>query len=296
MRACDFDRAWAIADRNLARVRRVNLPKHEGPRHQQLIWRGERLSGKRVLVRCYHGLGDTIQFVRFVRPLRMIAREVIVWCQPELVPLISAAAGVDRAIALHDGTPDVPFDVDIEIMEIPHAIKATRHQFETRSPYLRCLRSPVPRATQHAGKLSIGLVWRAGDWDSRRSFPVSELERLHAPGTQLWSLQRGEAAKAADEIGAIDVSTPDIMTLAGRLRALDVVICPDTMVAHLAAALGCRTWILLPAGCDWRWPERKSRTVWYPTARLFHQDPDCGWSGVFEEVRRAIRLRLRSST
>jgi hypothetical protein len=99
--------------------------KHTGERHLQRIWLGEDLAGKRVLVRCYHGLGDTIQFIRFAKPLRAVASEVIVWAQPELIPLLRAAEGVDRLIPLHDGTPDVGYDVDIEIMELAHALRVT---------------------------------------------------------------------------------------------------------------------------------------------------------------------------
>ena len=293
MRAGDFERAWAISDRSLARSLRHDRPKHEGPRHEQRIWRGEELSGRTVLVRCYHGLGDTIQFIRFVRPLRTVARRVIVWCQPELMPLVSGVAGVDLAFPLHDGAPDIAFDVDIEIMEIPHAIRATRDQVAIRRAYLQPPPRPVQQDLQRAESLSIGLVWQTSDWDLRRSFPVHELGQVDLTGVQLYSLQRGAAAKAAASIGAIDVSAPDLPTLAGRISALDLVICPDTMVAHLSGALGGRTWIVLPADCDWRWPDRASRTLWYPTVRLFHQGPDGTWSRAFEDVRRALASYLK---
>jgi hypothetical protein len=292
MRAGDFERAWAISDVSLARLRRRGLPKHEGPRHQQRIWRGEELSGRTVLIRCYHGLGDTIQFIRFARPLHAIARSVIVWCQGELVSLVSGVDGVDLALPLHDGAPDVAFDVDIEIMEIPHAIRARHDQVAMANAYLHPPTS-VPQNLRWSECLSIGLVWQTSQWDVRRSFPVHELRQLDLPGTQLYSLQIGAAAKDAASIGAIDISAPDLATLAGRLRALDLVICPDSMVAHLAAALGCQTWIVLPADCDWRWPDRGSRTLWYPTATLFHQDRDRGWHGVFTDVGVALASYLK---
>src|SRR3954463_2783764 len=116
MRAGDFDRAWVINDSDLARRTAERTPKHEGPRHLQHIWRGEPLEGARVLVRCYHGLGDTLQFIRFAKPLRPIARDVSFWVQPELLRLAAGARGVDRVLPLNDGMPDVGYDVDIEIM------------------------------------------------------------------------------------------------------------------------------------------------------------------------------------
>src|SRR3954453_21153127 len=146
MRAGDFKRAWSITDRDVAAARRGGGNKHRGPRHLQRIWRGEELRDRRVLVRCYHGLGDTIQFARFLPPLAELAGGLSVWCQPELLPLIERIAGVDQAIPLHDGTPDIDFEVDIEIMEIPHAIRASSDLIELRRPYLTLPPYPTPRS------------------------------------------------------------------------------------------------------------------------------------------------------
>src|SRR3954454_9688096 len=134
MRAGEFERGWAISDRDLATF--AYPPKHTGPRHLQRIWRGEELRGKDVLVRCYHGLGDTIQFLRFMRPLRDVARRVTVWCQGELLPLVERAAGVDGAFALHDGGPEIHFEVDIEIMVVGHGIRARLDHVEIRASYV----------------------------------------------------------------------------------------------------------------------------------------------------------------
>jgi hypothetical protein len=196
--------------------------------------------------------------------------------------------GIDRILPLHDGVPDVDFDVDIEIMEIPHAIRATREQIEMRRPYVR------PRPKNSAAKiattnsLSIGLVWDVGDWQRWRVINPRLLKQLNVPGVQLYSLQRGSAAEAASEIGAIDISTPETDELARRLRTLDLCICPDTMVAHLSGALGCETWIMLHADCDWRWPASGNKSFWYPTVRLFRQRVPGDWQDVVTDVRSAI--------
>lgn len=295
MRAGDFARAWAITDRHLAAVRSAGPPKHEGPRHLQRIWRGEPLEGRRVLVRCYHGLGDTILFARFLAPLRDIASEVLLWCQAELLPLMATLDGVDKVMPLHDGTPDVEFDVDIEIMELPHAIRAAREQFVMRGPYLRPIAREVSDAVVVSDLLSIGLIWDVGDWQRWRIIPPQFLRQLNRPGVQLYSLQRGNAAEAAREVGAVDISTPDIGALAQRLQRLDLCICPDTMVAHLAGALGCETWIMLHADCDWRWPAAGDKTLWYPTVRLFRQHTRGDWQGVVADVGTAIADKMRMS-
>jgi hypothetical protein len=270
----------------MARVRAASA-KHEGPRHLQRIWRGEPFAGRRVLVRCYHGLGDTIQFARFLAPLRKIAGEVIVWCQPALLSLIARISGVDRVLPLHDGTPEADFDVDMEIMEVAHAIRATREQVEMRRPYLWPVSVDTSEGTMTDNRVSVGLAWDVGNWDRRRVV-CPELLGFHVPGVQLYSLQRGSAAEAVRMIGAVDISTPDINILAGRLQKLDLCICPDSMIAHLSAALGCETWVMLHADCDWRWPACGSTTPWYPTMRLFRQNAAGDWRSVIAEIRSAL--------
>jgi hypothetical protein len=288
MRAGEFERAWSITDRHVAGFRLGGEDKHKGPRHQQRIWRGEELRNRRVLVRCYHGLGDTIQFARFLPSLAARVRELTVWCQPELLPLIERIEGVDRAIPLHDGTPDADFEVDIEIMEIPHALRAGRDLIEIRRPYLTLPPRDVPNRCARCGALSVGLVWEVGDWDKRRSIPPQLLQRLHGDEIRLFSLQRGAARQAAAEIGAEDISTPDIVALGRRMSELDLIVSVDTMVVHLAGALGYEPWVMLHLDCDWRWPGRGGGSIWYPRARLFHQRATGGWEGVVEDVRAAL--------
>jgi hypothetical protein len=291
MRAGDFATAWRIADRDLACVCREGPPKHEGPRHLQRIWRGEPLADKSVLVRCYHGLGDTIQFARFLPALGSIARAVTVWCQPSLVGMIARVPGVERVIALHDGTPEAAFDVDIEIMELPHALRAGRDLVQMRTPYF----TPAPPGAGSFGETcSIGLVWKVGAWDKRREVPATALRSLSLPGVQLLSLQRDVSASEVAATGAVDISTPDIESLASRLQDLDLVISVDTMVAHLAGALGRETWIMLHADCDWRWPATGSRTYWYPHARLFRQRDLDDWSGAIADIGSALQARLKA--
>src|SRR4051812_37088295 len=125
MRRGDLMLAWQISDAVLKRRLESGTVCCNWPRHLQFVWTGAPLAGKRVLVRCYHGLGDTIQFLRFMRPLRALASEVTVWAQPALVDLAARAAGIDRVLPLHEGTPDVGYDVDLEIMEVPHALRVS---------------------------------------------------------------------------------------------------------------------------------------------------------------------------
>ena len=149
VRAHDFARAWIIGDRYHDYLNATGAPKHAGPRHLQTIWRGEPLRDKHVLVRCYHGLGDTIQFIRFAAPLRRLARAVTVWGQPELLDVVRDVEGIDRLLPLHDGIPDIDFDIDIEVMQLGHALRVTLHSLPS-CPYLL-----PPRGRVHPAAASL---------------------------------------------------------------------------------------------------------------------------------------------
>jgi hypothetical protein len=285
MRRGDFARAWEISDAVLRERIASGETCHHLPRHLQYVWTGAPLAGKRVLVRCYHGLGDTIQFIRFAAPLREIAREVIVWVQPALMELVATARGVDRVLPLHDGTPNIDYDVDIEIMELPHALRAQSHNVAAEAPYLF---PPRSNTLPLGPEFNVGIVWEAGDWDPRRSISGRIMRQLRGvSGVRLHSLQRGAACTAAKEITDSDIGTDDITTAAARIRRLDLVVSVDTMVAHLAGAVGIPTWVLLHARCDWRWTG-STRSVWYPTMRLFRQTVPENWASVIQTVRAAL--------
>jgi hypothetical protein len=297
MQSGNFARAWEVSDAYLRARLAAGMPPHAGPRHLQHIWDGKPLADKRVLVRCYHGLGDTIQFVRFAAPLRKIAREVVVWGQPPLLPLLATAPGVDRVLPLHDGTLDVDFDSDLEIMELAHALRIDEPAIRCAVPYVFVdkPRTPLPK---RRGDLAVGLVWRAGDWDKRRSIPVRLLSALsHVSGVRLFSLQCGFATAEASRIPAKDVATSDVERTALTLRRLDLLISVDTFAAHLAGALGVRVWLLLHADCDWRWMQERTDTPWYPTMRLFRQRSAGDWPTVIEELTAALQqLRQRQAS
>jgi hypothetical protein len=281
VRRLDFEAAWRTADAILAE-RIAAGPSWELPRHEQWVWDGRSLKDQRVLVRCYHGLGDTIQFARFLPWLQRVAREVTVWAQASLVPLLETIPGI-RLLPLHDGTPDLEYDVDIEIMELAHALRVTSNSLPV-APYLA-----VPSAARLAAEFCIGLVAQSGEWDQRRSIPAdvftSGLNGL--TGVRLFSLQPAHPLP-----GCTDASSTDILTLAGRLGALDLVITVDTMVAHLAGALGVRTWTLLPYDADWRWLTDRADSPWYPTMRLFRQPAPGDWQAVMGDVREALACAL----
>lgn len=280
----DFEAAWAICDR--VQAERIERQEDCGelPRHEQFIWRGEQLANRRVLVRCYHSLGDTVQFIRFAAPLRRVAREVTVWVQPELLSLVASAPGVDRVSALHDGKPEFLYDVDIELMELPHALRASLASIGAHVPYLfPRMVSRIPEPAH--GELKVGLAWRSGQWSPARSAPLTELARLQkVGGIRLFSLQYPADADELRVLGATDLACKEIELLASRMQKMDLVISVDALTAHVAGAMGLPVWTLLPADSDWRWMDHRTDTPWYPSMRLFRQTKGGDWQGVVDEV------------
>jgi hypothetical protein len=288
MRRGAFEAAWTISDAVLQA--RAGVPCWHWPRHLQYIWDGTPLAGKRVLVRCYHGLGDTIQFIRYAPLIKDIAREVIIWAQPALLPLLRTVHGIDRLLPLHDGAPDVEYDVDVESMELPHIFRTTLATIPAEIPYLHL----APAALSRPRRLAVGLVWAAGDWEqARRSIPFPLLAPLAAvPSVALYILQRGPALDHYQHGVGILFSSDDVVEAAGIMRALDLVISVDTMPAHLAGALGVPVWTLLDAAADWRWMDGREDSPWYPTMRLFRQACPGAWEPVIARVVAELRREL----
>jgi hypothetical protein len=291
MRRGDFAAAWRVSDA-LVRARGRQRCDHL-PRHVQWVWNGTPLSGKRVLVRCYHGLGDTLQYIRYAPLLRAVAAEVTFWAQPALIPLLRTARGVDRLLPLHDGPVRARYDVEVEIMELPHVFRTSLETIPCDVPYLHVPPAPL----RPAGRLNVGLVWRAGDWDELRSVPVHLLGPLASiPGVALHVLQRGPALADRPAGFGTDAGHDDVLAAARVMRALDVVVTVDSMPAHLAGALGVRTFTLLHAGCDWRWMEHRDDTPWYPSMRLFRQPEPGDWPSVITRVAEELRGMVNTRT
>lgn len=283
MRAGDFARAWAICDGVLAR-RLAEGPCGTRPRHEQWIWDGRPLDGRNLLIRCYHGLGDTLQFARFLPRLARRAATITVWAQPALLPLLETMGQEARLLPLHDGTPDAEYDVDLEIMETAHALRVTVDALSAEVPYFQ-----VPRERRLSDRFSVGIVAGAGTWDRRRTVPPEFFAALgRLPGIDLFNLQPGVAIP-----GVPDAGTEDVKAAASRVLSLDLVLTVDTMMAHLAGALGAPTWTLLHADADWRWMDGRRDSPWYPSMRLFRQRQPGDWRPVLDEIRESLRAASR---
>jgi hypothetical protein len=285
MRRGEWEQAWRISDRELPI--RAREPCTYWPRHLQYVWTGKPLAGKRVLVRCYHGLGDTVQFIRYAQLLKAIASEVIVWAQPGLIPLLSTVKGIDRLIPLHDGTPPADYDVDVEIMELPHIFRTTLVTVPDPIPYLHAEPMPLPSSVDR--RPTLGLVWKAGDWAEQRSIPYPRLAPFAAlSDVALFILQPGATAAGWDGRLGTYLGEFDLSDYARAIRAMDLLVSIDSMPAHLAGAMGVPVWTLLHNDADWRWMENRDDSPWYPSMRLFRQRRADDWETVIEDVMSAL--------
>jgi hypothetical protein len=279
MRRGDFAAAWRVCDRVLE-ARRAEAPRGDLPRHRQWIWDGRPFDGLRALVRCYHGLGDTLQFARFLPRLAGRTRSLTVWAQPALLPLLSTRDDLGRLLPLHDGAPEGTYDVELEIMELAHAFRADAAALRQELPTF-----DVPAAPRLSSRFNVGLVLGAGDWDPRRRVPAELLRPLlELEDVDFFSLRPG------DEIpGARPAAEEAVLAAAARARSMDLVITVDTLMAHLAGALGQRAWVLLRASADWRWMEGREDSPWYPSLRLFRQEREGDWGAPLARVREDLR-------
>ncbi|AOJ39008.1 hypothetical protein WJ23_14530 [Burkholderia lata] len=283
------------------RGRRPVLP---GPR-----WQGEPLAGKTLLVWGEQGLGDVLQFCRFVAPLaERVHREGgrLIWNTFPLVGTLmqrSLGAHAD-AFSAGGGVELLPaFDYEVPLIGLPLMLGMEASTLASSVPYLRA--DPHARDAWRARlagdrRLKVGLVWTGSAGHQRNPFRRVGLERYAdafrgIDGVAFYSLQPGanaevEAARAAGF--AIEDVTAELTSFddtAAFIGALDLVITVCTSVAHLAGALGARTWVLLDVNPHWPWLLERKDSPWYPTATLYRQPVFGAWEPVMEEVSRDLR-------
>jgi hypothetical protein len=280
----NFAAAWTVADAVLRE--RAHVPCWDRPRHEQYLWKGELLHGRRVMIHCYHGLGDTLQFIRYLPLVKAVAARTVVWAQPELIPLLRTARGIDELLPLADDWPKTDCDLHVELSELPHVFRTTLRTIPNNVPYLRAI-PRLPRSARPG--LNVGLVWAAGNWDASRNVPIELLTPLaRIPGVTLHALQRGSALHDWRNAWSPISGRDNPAEAASVMRALDLIISVDSMPAHLAGALAVPVWTLLPARADWRWLRDREDSPWYPTMRLFRQRTADDWTDVIRHVAQEL--------
>jgi len=292
-------------------------------------WDGRSFHGQRLLVLDEQGIGDTLQFIRYLPLAKERGGTVIFKTVAPLAGLLKNFSGIDE-LCLYDDKTDRPTGADwfVPLMSLPGIFKTRLDRIPTGTPYIRpdphkvaCWEKRMTR-----GPFKVGLVWagrptahykdrasddpvgigldlaghpatRVADSRSRRLDFFTTLADM--PGIQLYGLQKGpdagQAEKLADKMDIINLGPDfaDFADTAAAISALDLVISVDTSVAHLAGALAKPVWVLIPHAPDWRWMLEREDSPWYPSMRLFRQQRRGEWRPVFERIAEALSALLR---
>jgi hypothetical protein len=260
-----------------------------------------------VLVINDHGLGDTIQFARYLPLMAAAGAEPHFLCPSKMHRLIGPLA---EGRIFEREPAHVKFDAQIAISSLPRAFATRLDSIPAAVPYLQPEAERIPRWAEQIGDegFRIGCVWQGNanpDADIARSFPLKALAPLAAvPGVRLVSLQHGFGeeqlwSERADfpilRLSAdFDVGGPAFLDAAAAMMSLDLVVTCDTSIAHLAGALGRPVWVALKQNSEWRWLRGRDDSPWYPTMRLFRQKAAGDWAGVFADMAAALRVSRTS--
>jgi tetratricopeptide (TPR) repeat protein len=294
----DFAEGWALYEWGWVAGQRGTPRNFSKP-----LWLGDApLAGKTLLIHVEQGLGDVIQFCRYVQPLAELAGQVILEVPKPLLRLCATLK--TRLTLVEAGQLLENFDYYCPIMSLPLAFKTTLDNIPAETPYLYAepeKQAHWQRELATSAKLKVGLVWSGAAQhknDHNRSIPFQLLTPLLALPLEFHVLQK--EFRAADQPLLESYANlhlhvdqlADFADTAALLAAVDLVISVDTSVAHLAGALGKPVWILLPYIPDYRWLLDRNDTPWYPTAKLFRQGEDREWSTVIRAVQQALTNRF----
>ena len=263
----------------------------------QPLWRGEvPLAGKTILLHSEQGLGDTIQFCRYIPMVARLGARVILEVEEVLLPLLKDLEGIEEITAKGKTLPS--FDYHCPLMSLPLAFGTELHTMPPAPQYVQASPEKLTYWQDKLGKKTkprIGLVWSGGKIhknDHNRSIALAEWIPCLPAGYQYISLQKDireadeETLKRHGDILRFDQELRDFSDTAALCTLMDVVISVDTSVAHLGGALGKPTWILLPFILqDWRWLLDRKDSPWYPSVTLYRQPQRGDWSSVFSAVR-----------
>lgn len=263
----------------------------------QPLWGGETFPGQTLLLWFEQGYGDTVQFVRLLPEVRARGGRVVVQVQGALKPLMPQLPGADQVVA--EGEPLPPFDLQAPLMDLPCILDLAPDTLRDCIPYLALPEGYRPPEVLRAvlegePRTRIGLAWTGNPThkdQARRSIPPSCFAPLAAlPGVAWFSVQKfmeGTLPEALPStLKAVDLG-PALATFADTawaLGQLDLLICADVGVAHLAGALGLPVLLLLPSSPDWRWGQEGDTTPWYPTFRIYRQARAGDWDTVIQKV------------
>ncbi|MEI7611291.1 MAG: tetratricopeptide repeat protein [Betaproteobacteria bacterium] len=296
-----FEEGWVWYEK------RWEMPatRQNRPRFKQPEWAGEPLAGKTLLIYVEQGMGDNLQFVRYLRVLRerYPTARIYYWCLKPLFRLFSSYAASCGVELLPETVPGgvPPIDYHIALLTVPERLGTRLESIPAEVPYLTPSADLVKAwAVKLAGLngKKVGLVWASGEAYLFHKFRTMQLEQLkpllEIEGISWVSLQKGDAKSQiaaqglTDKIVDLMDGAEDFADTAAIIANLDLVISVDTSVPHLAGAMGVPVWLLDRFDTDWRWLLDRTDCPWYPTMRIFRQTSFADWSSVVPRVVDAL--------
>jgi FkbM family methyltransferase len=297
----DFREGWADYE---LRFESEGFPSKR-PNVDAPLWHGEDIAGRSILISPEQGLGDIIQFARYLPLLSRRSAKTTFGAPAKLARLLkSLAPEIEIVTTFHRKQS---FDYQCALMSLPFAFGTDLDSIPRETPYLAAEEPLFARWKAELGEdgFKIGIAWRGspkGKVDQGRSFPLALLEPLsRLAGVRLLSLQKQHGLEEltalpegmnVETLGDFDEGPDGFIDTAAVMKNLDLIVTSDTSIAHLAGALGKPTWIALKYVPDWRWLLERADSPWYPTVRLFRQPAEDEWEPVFSEMEQALASLL----
>jgi len=300
MRAKNYDKGLKLFENRISRDAAIGMQNKTYPNLASLdrLWKGENIKNKTIFVYYEAGFGDTIMFARYLPLLKKRCKKIIFYPQKQLVSLFSQSnLGIDEIIEGFIPEQNLDFDVHTPLMSLPYLLGLKGNKvFESPEGYLYPETHMINEYKEkffNNDALKVGIKWQGNTYyDKDRVIPAEAfIPLIEIEGTKFYSFQTFEGSEDLEKLSSkydiVDIGSEliEFNQTAAALMNLDLVICNDTSLAHLAGALGIPCLVLLPYEVNWRWHEDLSKCDWYNSVQLFRQKSNGDWNRVFEDVK-----------
>ena len=274
----------------------------------QPLWLGNfSINKKIILIHTEQGLGDSIQFSRYIELVEVLGAKVIFEVEGPLIKLMKYLNG--NFVIIQKGEKLPFFDFHCPLLSLPHAFKTNINNIPNNIPYIKkpSLQKKIWGNELNQENFNIGICWQGSSYskDEGRSFPVRYFKDIsRIKNVKLFSLQKNDGSDQLktnfDEIKIFNLGTDldkeaPFLDTAILMKKLDLIITVDTSIAHLAGSMGCKVWVLLQFIPDWRWMLDKDFTPWYPSMKLFRQSKPNDWSGPLKQIEKEINSFINNN-
>ena len=304
MRIKDYDKGLKLFENRLCRETAIALQNKSYPNlaSREKLWKGENIKDKTIFVYYEAGFGDVIMFSRYLPLLRKKCKKLVFYPQKPLIPLLQESGlGIDEMIDGYIPESSMEFDVHTPLLSLPYLLGLKgKKVFESPEGYMYANHELVEEYKNkyfQNDELKIGIKWQGNTYyDKDRVIPTEAFSPLlEIEGTKFYSFQTFEGSEELSKLSSkyditdIGSELVDFGQTAAALANLDLVICNDTSLAHLAGALGIPCLVMLPYEVNWRWHDDLSKCDWYDSLKLFRQKSAGDWNSVFEQVQEYIQ-------